>query len=100
MKQSVVNAYFDILIRYGDQNEVINFNDLIEVESYRDGQMDVKLRNLEYDLTRSIKRTVFGFQNLDSILASLCDSRQADLARHPRHLARKNWPTPQPPSSK
>ena len=68
---SVVNAYFDILIRYGDQNEVIHFSDLIEVESYRDGQMDVKLRNLEYDLTRAIKRTVFGFQNLDSILAAL-----------------------------
>lgn len=68
---SVVNAYFDILIRYGDQNEVINFSDLIEVESYRDGQMEVKLRNLEYDLTRAIKRTVFGFQNLDSILAAL-----------------------------
>jgi ABC-2 type transport system permease protein len=32
---AVVNAYFDILIRYGDQNEVINFSDLIEVESYR-----------------------------------------------------------------
>jgi ABC-2 type transport system permease protein len=68
---SVVNAYFDILIRYGDQNEVISFSDLIEVESYRDGQTEVKLRNLEYDLTRAIKRTVFGFQDLDSILASL-----------------------------
>ena len=68
---SVVNAYFDILIRYGDQSEVINFSDLIEIESFRDGQMDVKLRNLEYDLTRSIKKSVFGFQNLDSILAAL-----------------------------
>ena len=68
---AVVNAYFDILIRYGDQSEVLHFSDLIEVESYRDGQMDVKLRNLEYDLTRAIKRTVFGFQNLDSILAAL-----------------------------
>ena len=68
---AVVNAYFDILIRYGDQYEVLNFSDLIEVESYRDGQTDVKLRNLEYDLTRAIKRTVFGFQDLDSILAAL-----------------------------
>ena len=83
---SVVNAYFDILIRYGDQNEVINFNDLIEVESYRDGQMDVKLRNLEYDLTRSIKRTVFGFQNLDSILAALPTPAKLTLITTPDTL--------------
>lgn len=68
---SVVNAYFDILVRYGDQNQVINFQDLIEVEAYRDGQIDVRLRNLEYDLTRAIKRTVYGFQDIDSILAAL-----------------------------
>lgn len=70
-EQSVVNAYFDILIRYGDQNQVLHFGDLIQVQSYRDGQTEVTLRNLEYDLTRAIKRTVFGFQNTDSIIASL-----------------------------
>ncbi len=68
---SVVNAYFDILVRYGDQNQVINFQDLIEIEGYRDGQVDVRLRNLEYDLTGAIKRTVYGFQDIDSILAAL-----------------------------
>jgi ABC-2 type transport system permease protein len=83
---AVVNAYFDILIRYGDQNEVINFSDLIEVESFRDGQMEVKLRNLEYDLTRSIKRSVFGFQNLDSILASLAAPAKLTLVVTPDTL--------------
>ena len=29
---SVINAYFDILVRYGDQNVVLNFRDLIEVK--------------------------------------------------------------------
>jgi len=83
---SVVNAYFDILIRYGDQNEVLNFSDLIEVESYRDGQTDVKLRNLEYDLTRAIKRTVFGFQDLDSILAALPSPAKLTLVVTPDTL--------------
>lgn len=83
---SVVNAYFDILIRYGDQYDVINFSDLIEVESYRDGQMDVKLRNLEYDLTRSIKKSVFGFQNLDSILAALPEPAKLTLIVTPDTL--------------
>jgi ABC-2 type transport system permease protein len=68
---SVVNAYFDILIRYGDQSQVLNFRDLIEVQPSATGQPEVRLRNLEYDLTRAIKKSVFGFQNLDSVLASL-----------------------------
>ncbi len=68
---SVVNAYFDILIRYGDQNEVLNFSDLIEVQSSPGGQVDVRLRNLEYDLTRAIKKTVFGFQSIDAVLVSM-----------------------------
>jgi ABC-2 type transport system permease protein len=91
---SVVNAYFDILIRYGDQNEVIHFSDLIEVESYRDGQTEVKLRNLEYDLTRAIKRTVFGFQNLDSILAALPSPAKLTLIVTPDTLPAELAETP------
>lgn len=68
---SIVNAYFDILIRYGDQNEVLNFSDLIEVQSFPSGEIDVRLRNLEYDLTSSIRKVVFGFQSIDAVLASL-----------------------------
>lgn len=68
---SVINSYFDILILYGDQSKVLDFNDLIEVTPRHDGSPDVHLRNLEYDLTSAIKKTVYGFQNMDSILASL-----------------------------
>jgi len=68
---SVINTYFDILIRYGDQNTVLNFRDLIEVEQRRDGSIDVRLRNLEYDLTRSIKRVTSGFRGIESVFATL-----------------------------
>lgn len=67
---SVVNAYFDILIRYGDQSDVLTFQDLIEVQSYRN-DVEVRLRNLEYDLTRAIKKSVYGFQSLDTVLAAM-----------------------------
>ncbi|MEM8860689.1 MAG: Gldg family protein, partial [Chloroflexota bacterium] len=67
---SVVNAYFDILIKYGDETAVLNFSDLIQVNQTPFG-IDVGLRNLEYDLTSTIRRTVFGFQDLNSVLASL-----------------------------
>jgi ABC-2 type transport system permease protein len=70
---SVINSYFDILIRYGDQHVTLGFADLIEVEQYPSGEVDVRLRNVEYDLTRSIKKVVYGFQSLDSVFASLED---------------------------
>jgi ABC-2 type transport system permease protein len=67
---SVVNSYFNILIKYGDQYVALGFNDLIEVEQGKDGQLDVRLRNLEYDLTKSIKKVVYGFQSIASIFAA------------------------------
>jgi len=68
---SIINSYFDILIRYGDQNVVLGFQDLVEVEMLRDGNVDVRLRNLEYDLTSSVKKVVYGFQSVDAVLAAL-----------------------------
>jgi len=70
---SVINAYFDILIRYGDQSQVLNFEDLIEVQQDTAGSVAVTLRNLEYDLTSTIKKTVYGFQSIDAVLAALAE---------------------------
>jgi len=68
--QSVLNVYFDILIRYGDQSQVLTFQDLITSEEYGN-TVEIRLRNLEYDLTSAIKHVVFGFQSVDAVLASL-----------------------------
>ena len=68
---SVVNSYFEILVRYGDQRVILGINDLIQIESEGGGKFDVRLRNLEFDLTSSIKRVVSGFQSLDAVFASL-----------------------------
>jgi len=75
---SVINSYFDILISYGDQNATLSFGDLIEVTRGRDG-IEVRLRNLEYDLTRSIKKVVYGFQSIDAVLAALGDPAELTL---------------------
>jgi ABC-2 type transport system permease protein len=66
---SVLNSYFHILVKYGDQFVTLGFNDLVEVKPRSDGQLEVSLRNLEYDLTRSIKKNVYGFQSLASVFA-------------------------------
>lgn len=70
-ESSVISAYFDILVRYGDQDVVLNFDDLIELRPSGSGGVDVGFRNLEYDLTRSIKKVVFGFQSIDAVLDAL-----------------------------
>ena len=71
LDQAVVNSYFSILVKYGDQYEVLNFNDLIEVQANDIGDIEVKLRNPEYDLTRAIKKVAFGFQTVDAVFADL-----------------------------
>jgi ABC-2 type transport system permease protein len=70
-EESLISSYFDILVKYGDQFQVLTFSDLIEVRSSDTSNVDVGLRNPEYDITRSIKKVVYGFQSLDSVFASL-----------------------------
>src|SRR5437870_1050221 len=62
-ESGIVNAYFALVVKYGDQYQRYGFDDLIEVEPLPDGDVDVRLRNLEYDLTRAIKKVVFGFRS-------------------------------------
>lgn len=83
---SIINAYFDLLIRYGDQSVVLNFQDLVEFERLPDGATELRLRNLEYDLTRGIKRVLFGFQNVDSVLAALDEPVELTLFITPNTL--------------
>jgi ABC-2 type transport system permease protein len=95
---SVVNAYFDILVRYGDQNEVLNFRDLIEVQPSPDGQVEVRLRNPEYDLTRAVKKVVYGFQSVDAVLAAMKDPVKLSLYVTPNTLP--EWLKPAPETIK
>ena len=69
---SMVNSYFNILIKYGDQFEVLGFNDLIEVKHGGGAEsLEVQLRNPEYDITRSITKVMRSFNNTDNLFASL-----------------------------
>lgn len=77
---SLVNVYFDVLIAYGDQTATLSFYDLIEVVESPLG-VEVRLRNLEYDLTSTIQRAVYGFQSLDAVLAALEEPARLTLYR-------------------
>ncbi len=82
---SLKNVYFDLLVRYGDESVGLSFGDLIEVQNTGSG-LDINLRNLEYDLTKSIQRVVSGFQSLDAVLASLEEPAQLTLYTSPNTL--------------
>jgi ABC-2 type transport system permease protein len=72
-QSSLVNSYFDVLISYGDEYEVLTFRDLIEVKVVGESELDVQLRTPEFDLTRSIKKVIYGFQAGDSLFANISE---------------------------
>ena len=66
-QSSLVNSYFDVLVQYGDEYEVLSFSDLIEVKVQGEADLDVRLKNPEFDITRSIKKVLYGFQGGGSV---------------------------------
>ncbi|WP_045825825.1 Gldg family protein [Teredinibacter turnerae] len=61
-ESAVVNSYFNILIEYGDEYKVLSFNDMIEVKARSESDIDVRLRNPEYDITNAIKKVLYAYQ--------------------------------------
>ncbi len=69
-EKSVINAYFAIAIEYGDQHAVLALDDLIQVRAVDVGEVDITLKNLEYQLTKTVKKTVSEFSSVDTLFAS------------------------------
>jgi len=67
----VVNSYFDLVVKYGDEFEHLGFQDLIDVKVRGESDLDVRLRNPEYDITRSIKKVLYGYQGGGDLFAGL-----------------------------
>ncbi len=93
-QDAVVNSYFHILLKYGDQHETLSFDDLIEINVSGDRSIDVRLRNLEYDVTRAIKKVVSGFQSIDSLFASFASKIELTLYVTPETLPEDWRPVP------
>lgn len=68
---SLVNAYFNVVVQYGDEFAVLNFRDLIEVHAKSETDFDVTLRNPEYELTRVIKNVAGSYQAGSDLFASI-----------------------------
>jgi ABC-2 type transport system permease protein len=70
-KASVVNSYFDILVSYGDQYDVLGLRDLVDLKMRADGNFDVALKNPEYEITRAIRKVLASYQGGGSPFATL-----------------------------
>ena len=70
-QSSIVSSYFDVLVQYGDEYEVLGFRDLIDIKSQSESDIDVQLRNPEYDLTKSIRRVLTDFQSAGDVFSSI-----------------------------
>ncbi len=68
---ALVNSYFDILVQYGDQYQVLNFRDLIDVKMLSETDVEVQLRNPEYDITRAIKHVLYAYQSAGDLFLNI-----------------------------
>ena len=62
-QSAIVSSYFNILVQYGDEHQMLGFRDLIEVKQRGESDLDVQLRNPEHDLTRAIKKVLQSYQS-------------------------------------
>ena len=70
-QSSIVSSYFDVLVQYGDEYDVLGFRDLIDIKARSETDIDVQLRNPEYDLTRSIRKVLTDFQTAGNVFNNI-----------------------------
>ncbi len=70
-QSALVNSYFDILIQYGDQYEVLGFRDLIDIKAMSETEVEVQLRNPEYDITSAIKKVLYAYQGSGDLFLNI-----------------------------
>ena len=88
--QSVVNAWFHVLVRYGDQHEVLGLEDLVEFDAdVASTEVDVRLGDLEYVLARTIRKVSRSFQSVDAQLARLPEGSTLTLYATPETAPRE-----------
>lgn len=83
-ESSVVNAYFNVVVEYGNQHETLGFRDLIRVQRHSGSEMDVALSNPEYELTRAIRKVAGQYAAGGDLLARLDGDVQLTAYASPR----------------
>ncbi|PLW83588.1 ABC transporter permease [Kineobactrum sediminis] len=61
-QSTLVNAWFHVLVSYGDEFETLGFADLVDVRSAGGTGPEVRLRNPEFDLSRAIRDVLHSYR--------------------------------------
>jgi len=70
-ESGVVNAYFNLVIAYGDQFETLDFHNLIDIKVRGEGDFDVLLKDPEYAITSAIRKVVHAYRTGGNLFAGL-----------------------------
>ncbi|WP_435105091.1 Gldg family protein [Arhodomonas sp. AD133] len=70
-ESSVVNAYFNVLVKYGDNHVVLGLDDLVDIKGGPGGDVQVALRNPEYEITNAIREVIYQWRSGGDLLARL-----------------------------
>ena len=87
---SIVSSYFNILVQYGDETEVLGFQDLVEVRAGSDGGTEVQLRNPEHDITRAIRKVLNSYQAGGNLFETVSGDLQVTAYVSPRDRLPEN----------
>jgi ABC-2 type transport system permease protein len=70
-EMAFVNAYFHILIKYGNEYQVLDFQKLVDIRrDHSKDSVELRLRSLEYDITKAIKAVSKDFQSLEALMST------------------------------
>jgi ABC-2 type transport system permease protein len=70
-EMAFVNAYFHILIRYGDEYQVLDFENLVDIrKDHSNESVELRLKGLEYGVTKAMKAVSKDFLGIDALMAS------------------------------
>ena len=70
-ESGVVNAYFNLVIAYGDQFETLDFHNLIDIKVRGEGDFDVLLKDPEYAITSAIRKVVHAYRTGGNLFTGL-----------------------------
>lgn len=70
-EMAFVNAYFHILIQYGDEHKLLSFEELVDIKrDHSSDSVELKLKGLEYVFTKAMKGVSQEFLSLEALMAT------------------------------
>ena len=70
-ESSIVNSYFNILIEYAGEYKILGFNELIDIKYESESDMQVALKNPEFDITKTIKNVVDNYTSKGNLFYNI-----------------------------